>query len=192
MPVYQADNVFEKLDFSQKGFEQGEYDHCRFVNCDLHGCNLSMSVFIDCVFQDCHLSNANLSGTVFRDVTFTDCKMLGLRFDAANAHGLDFRFEHCQLSHSSFFRTRIRQTHFSRSVLEAVDFTEADLTQADFSGCDLKEAHFERSILDKADFRTAENFDINPELNRMKKAKFSLLGLAGLLGKYDLVIDSKL
>jgi hypothetical protein len=44
--------------------------------------------------------------------------------------------------------------------------------------------------MEKADFRSAFNYSINPEINRIKKAKFSLTGLQGLLGKYDIEIVS--
>jgi hypothetical protein len=43
--------------------------------------------------------------------------------------------------------------------------------------------------LEKADFRTAFNYSINPETNRIKKAKFSKEGLNGLLDKYDIEIE---
>jgi fluoroquinolone resistance protein len=35
----------------------------------------------------------------------------------------------------------------------------------------------------------ADNYNINPETNTLKKAKFSLEGVKGLLGEYDLVIE---
>jgi hypothetical protein len=50
-------------------------------------------------------------------------------------------------------------------------------------------ARFERTVLEKVDFRTSYNFSIDPEVNRMKKARFSLAGIAGLLGKYDIVVE---
>jgi hypothetical protein len=43
--------------------------------------------------------------------------------------------------------------------------------------------------LEKADFRTSYNYSINPEVNRIKKAKFSTAGIAGLLCKYDIEIE---
>ncbi len=48
---------------------------------------------------------------------------------------------------------------------------------------------FENTILDKTDFRTAYNFSIDPSINRMKKARFSVSGLPGLLSKYDIEIE---
>jgi hypothetical protein len=37
--------------------------------------------------------------------------------------------------------------------------------------------------------RTSYNYSINPEVNRIKKAKFSTTGIAGLLHKYDIEIE---
>jgi uncharacterized protein YjbI with pentapeptide repeats len=63
------------------------------------------------------------------------------------------------------------------------------LTQAVFNNCNLELASFDRTLLEKADFRSSYNYVINPETNKIKKAKFSLLGVAGLLEKYDIVIE---
>jgi len=69
-----------------------------------------------------------------------------------------------------------------------VDLTECDLASAVFDHCDLAGATFENTILEKADLRTSFNYSIDPERNRVKKAKFSLQGLPGLLNKYDIEI----
>jgi uncharacterized protein YjbI with pentapeptide repeats len=69
------------------------------------------------------------------------------------------------------------------------DFGECDLSEAVFDNCDLARAVFDNTILEKTDFRTAYNFSIDPEHNRVKKAKFSISGLQGLLLKYDIKID---
>ena len=72
--------------------------------------------------------------------------------------------------------------------MKEVDFTESDLTEALFDGCDLNGAIFQRTNLEKANLETASNFNIDPENNRIKKAKFSADGLYGLLHKYDIDI----
>ena len=69
-----------------------------------------------------------------------------------------------------------------------MDFTETDLTDAVFDECDLSKAIFENTILEKVDLSTSINFNIDPERNRLKKAKFSAENIVGLLEKYDLVI----
>lgn len=133
---------------------------------------------------------AKLNKSAFRDVKFKDCKLLGLRFDTCHDFGLSFSFEGCQLDHSVFFKTKIRKTTFINSQLKGVDFTEADLSLALFDQCNLAEAVFDRTNLEKADLRTAVNYSIDPEINRLKKARFSMSGISGLLDKYDIQIDT--
>jgi hypothetical protein len=58
-----------------------------------------------------------------------------------------------------------------------------------FAECDLSRAVFQAGILEKTDFRSAFNYTIDPELNKLKKAKFSRSGLAGLLEKYNIDIE---
>jgi len=47
---------------------------------------------------------------------------------------------------------------------------------------------FENTILEKVDFSTSFNYSIDPEMNKIKKAKFSLPEVIGLLNKYDIEI----
>jgi fluoroquinolone resistance protein len=42
---------------------------------------------------------------------------------------------------------------------------------------------------EKTDFRTAINYSIDPENNRIKKAKFNFSEIFGLLDKYDIEIE---
>ena len=56
--------------------------------------------------------------------------------------------------------------------------------------CDLTDTKFENTVIEKADFRTSFNYSIDPYLNRIKKAKFSLTNITGLLDKYDIEIES--
>jgi len=44
---------------------------------------------------------------------------------------------------------------------------------------------------ERTDFRTSFNYSIDPEKNRIRKARFSLIGIAGLLNKYDIDIDNQ-
>ncbi|GHU58990.1 hypothetical protein FACS189411_15280 [Bacteroidia bacterium] len=82
----------------------------------------------------------------------------------------------------------MKNTRFKNTQLQEVDFVEADLTGSIFENCDLTRTIFERTILEKADFRTSYNYSLDPEANRIKKAKFSLTGLPGLLSKYNIEI----
>ena len=83
----------------------------------------------------------------------------------------------------------MKKTKFEDCSLKEVDFSAADLSMAVFLNCDLSQAVFQQTNLEKADFRTAFNYSLNPEANKIKKAKFSLSGIVGLLGKYDIIIE---
>ena len=83
----------------------------------------------------------------------------------------------------------MKKTVFSGCSLKEVDFEETDLTMVNFEQCDLMGAHFIRTILEKTDFRTAINYTLDPEMNKMKNARFSYLGISGLLAKYDIDIE---
>jgi uncharacterized protein YjbI with pentapeptide repeats len=189
MDAYIEDKLFERVDFTKVPLEMGAYEHCRFVDCDFSGADLSNRRFSECVFAGCNLTLAVLGGTAFRDVQFTECKMWGLRFEHCSKFGQSFRFDRCSLNHSSFYQGRLKGTTFKDTQLHEVDFTECDLTQAVFDTSSLHLSRFDRTILEKADLRSAVDYSIDPESNRIKKAKFALLGLGGLLEKYDIVID---
>jgi len=83
----------------------------------------------------------------------------------------------------------MKKASFIDCSLKEVDFTAVDLSMAVFGNCNLERALFHESNLEKADFRTAANYTIDPETNKIKKAKFSTSGLAGLLGKYNIEIE---
>jgi len=186
---YVQDKTFDRIDFSRDVFTKGEYENCIFKNCVLESADLSDFRFIDCEFIACNLSLAKLDKTLFRDIIFSDSKMLGLRFDSCNHFGLSLSFKNCQLDHSSFYKLKIRKTVFTNCQLKGTDFSDADLSSVVFDNCDLDGAVFDNTILEKANLLTAYNFSIDPDRNRIKKAKFSLTGLPGLLSKYDIEIE---
>lgn len=115
--------------------------------------------------------------------------MQGLHFEACNPFLLEYQFTQCVLNLSSFYQTKSKKTSFQNCTLHEVDFTEADFSEAKFDTCDLAGALFDRTVLEKADFRSAINYTISPALNRLKKAKFSQDGLAGLLSDIGIEIS---
>lgn len=186
---YSVDKTFEKADFKTNPLQKGEYENCRFNNCNFSESSIEGSKFIDCHFTGCNLSLAKTDGTCLQNVTFKDCKMLGLRMDRCDAFGLAFSFDGCTLNHSSFYKLKIKKTVFRNCQMHEMDFTEADLSNTILDQCDLTGTTFENTTLEKADFRTAYNYSINPEINAVKKAKFSIPAVIGLLDKYDITIE---
>lgn len=187
--IYQAEKTFEKTDFIKTALPRGEYESCVFRYCNFADVNLSEFKFFECTFIGCNFSMANLTKTAFRDARFTDCKMLGLRFDLCNSFTFSVSFDNCTLDHSSFFKTSMKKAALKNSKLHEVDFTQCDLTGAVLFNCDLLRATFDNTVLEKADLRMSFNYSIDPTNNRIKKAKFSLQAVAGLLDMYDLEIS---
>ena len=187
--AFSEGKIFDKVDFTAIPLKTGDYEECRFINCNFSSSDLTEIKFSECEFVDCNLSMAKLMKTAFRNVKFRDCKMLGLRFENCNQFGFAVSFEDCNLNHSSFYQSRLKKIIFKNVQLLEVDFTESDLTCSVFENCDLTGATFDSTILEKADLRTSFNYSIDPEINRIKKARFSLSGITGLLHKYDIEID---
>lgn len=186
---YFSDQIFESTNFAQQPLDKGEYENCIFQNCNLEYADLSGFCFIDCEFVGCNLSLAKVVATAFRDVIFKESKMFGLHFDDCNEFGMSFTFDDFALNNSVFYKTIIRKTIFKNSKLIEVDFTECDLSNAVFTDCDLSGAVFDNTNLEKADFRTSVHYAIDPSKNRLKKAKFSLSEIHGLLHQFDIEID---
>jgi fluoroquinolone resistance protein len=183
------DEAFENINFSTTKPSATEYEYCQFRNCNFAGADLSRFRFMECSFTDCDWSNVKLAGAILNDVRFAGCKILGVHFEDCNEVLFTVSFNNCLLNFSSFYKHTAKKTSFRHCSLQEVDFTDADFTSALFDNCDLLNAHFENTVLEKADLRTAFNYTIDPEINRIRKAKFSKEGLAGLLGKYDIEID---
>jgi len=187
--VYIQDKKFDKENYTAIALPIADYENCIFNNCDFSNSDLSKRVFLECEFITCNLSSARLHKTAFKTVKFKDCKLLGLRFEDCDDFLFEVNFENCLLNLSSFYKMKIKKTGFKGSHLSETDFTEADLTSAVFDNCDLTAAKFEHTILEKVDFRTSHSYSIDPELNKIKKAKFSVHGVVGLLNKYDIEIE---
>ena len=83
----------------------------------------------------------------------------------------------------------MKKTNFIDCSIKEVDFAETDLSMAIFKNCDLLNTSFMRTNLEKTDFRSAVNYSFDPELNKIKKAKFSSEGISGLLMKYNIDIE---
>lgn len=188
MNGYFCDQVFENVDFTIDDLSPGDYEGCRFLRCSFAGITLPEIHFSECAFEGCNLSLVQLPGSTLQDVSFLRCRIAGVHFDACNHTLFTAKYDDCLLEHSSFFGMKLKKANFTSCILRDADFTGADLTEAVFDRCDLERALFEETILEKADFITSFHYTIDPEKNRIKKAKFSTAGLPGLLGRYQLDI----
>ncbi|MFC5624124.1 pentapeptide repeat-containing protein [Algoriphagus winogradskyi] len=187
MPLY-AEQTFKGLDYTQVPLSPSEYEQCTFEQCNFSGLDLRGNNFENCTFKNCDLSNTKVPDVSFQQVRFEHCKMLGIHFHASNPFLLEFIFSGCQLDYCSFYNLKIKKSKFINCRLLETDFTKADLTGSDFQGSDLSGTTFDQTTAEKVDFRNAIHYSIDPEINRIKGARFDLDGLPGLLGRYGIKI----
>ncbi|HLP04372.1 MAG TPA: pentapeptide repeat-containing protein [Paludibacter sp.] len=181
--------TFERIDFTTDKLIEDIYETCRFANCNFFQANLTNISFRECVFEDCDFSMASLKNTTLTDARFIGCKLVGVQFEECNPFLFSVDFENCILKLAVFYKVKLKKTRFKNCNMEEADFSGADLSSAVFDNCDLNRAVFQGANLEKADFRTAFRYSIDPELNRMAKARFSRMGIAGLLHKYRIEIE---
>lgn len=180
---------FVQIDFTKQRIALNTYDTCTFERCDFSKSDLAEVRFLDCRFIGCNFTLCSVGNTVFGNAVFQECKMTGINFEKANTALFSASFIQCDLSSSLFTKIKLRKTQFDNCILKSVDFTGCDLTDAKLPASDLAGAHFENTILEKADLRTAFNYSIDPDINRIRKARFSQSGLHGLLEKYGIEVS---
>lgn len=185
----QQDKTFERVEFTPHAIDDTEFENCVFRGCDLSNFVVAGSDFVDCRFEGCNLSMFVPNHCGMKQVAFADSKLVGVDFTKCTEFAFSVSFARCNLDFARFMKMPLKSTRFDTCSLREAQFGEANLTNASFAECNLDRAVFHRTTLTGADLRTASNYAIDPETNRVAKAKFSRLGLAGLLGKYGLVID---
>lgn len=181
--------LFDRIDYTTALLERGEYENCTFKNCNFYNADLSNFIFRECTFDGCDLSMVTFKNTTLNDIRFLNSKIMGVQFQECNSFLLSFGFENCIVKLSVFYKLKLKKIKFANCNLQETDFTEADLMNATFDNCDLYRAVFYNTNLEKADFRSSFNYSFDPERNRIKKARFSRLGIAGLLDKYNIEIE---
>lgn len=180
--------LFENIDFAVQPLPAKVFEQCSFENCSFVGVSFAEVEFSDCTFTGCDLSNAVVNKTAFRTIRFAGCKMLGLNFEKANPFLFKTEFTDCNLSYVSFRKCDLRKTLFTNCRMSDADMTDCNVSGAVFAECTMDGTKFDNTNLSKADLRTAQLYVIDPERNDIKKAKFSLQGVPGLLKKYDIEI----
>jgi fluoroquinolone resistance protein len=181
-------HVIAGINFTQIKLDNSEFEDYLFKNCQFSGQNLSKFQFVNCEFEGCEMSNVQVRNTALVDVMFKNSKLLGVRFDECSTRLLSIAFESCILDLSSFYTLKLKGIVFKHCSLKEVDFVESDLSNASFPHCNLLDAKFDATNLEGVDFRTAEHIQLDPERNKIRKAKFDLNSLPGLLGKYQIKV----
>lgn len=187
--VLHQDKIFKNVDYSEKKLSNREFLNCAFKNCNFTKSDLSNNEFMDCNFKNCNFSLTILQAAGLKNIKFFGCKLMGIDFNKCNSFLFSVNFQDCHLDYSSFFQMKMKKTNFIDCSIKEVNFAETDLSMAVFKNCDLLNTSFMRTNLEKTDFRRALNYSLDPELNKIKKAKFSSAGISGLLMKYNIDIE---
>ncbi len=189
-----TDETFTGARWVDERIEGLEFDSCVFERCVLHGSTFAHCRFGSCRFIGCDLSNAKVPSTRFRDVEFRSTKLIGI--DWTKADGMSDRaamasttFTECVLDLSSFYGLNLRGTTMERCSAKEIDLTEADLRDAVCRGTDFAGARFHGTDLENADLSGALNYAIDPRVNKVKRARFTLPEAAALLRGLDVIIE---
>lgn len=183
------DKSFQNIDSAGKSISGRSFENCRFFGCNFSAAQLSNNDFIDCHFENCDLTMAVIENTGLKTIAFINCKLMGIDFSKSKDFLFAVRFESCLMDFVSFIRKKMPKTHFLRCQIKEANFTDCDLSSANFAESTLERTIFQNTNLSKADFRQATQFSIDPQHNKLKKARFSTHGLIGLLDQYDIVVE---
>jgi uncharacterized protein YjbI with pentapeptide repeats len=104
-------------------------------------------------------------------------------------HLFSASFKNCVMQYCNFSGLNMKKGGFHRSLLKECYFKNTYLQGADFREVNLAGTIFHSCNLEKADFSGAIGYSIDPQVNQIKKAKFSLPDAIGLLACFDIILD---
>ncbi|MDA7744589.1 pentapeptide repeat-containing protein [bacterium] len=184
-----SNRIFNKslsLDLYNEGVV---FEECAFNGIDYGNKKMSEITFVECSFVECNFNMNDVHLTSFQNVLFEKCKLLGVNFSNCKQMLLEMKFLNSKLDYCVFQKLKMPRTEFVSCSLTDADFFQTDLKGSKVINCDLSGAIFENTILENADFSSSYNYTIDPELNYIEGAKFTLSSLPGLLSKYRIKIE---
>lgn len=184
--------IIERI-FKSKNFSSYQWNGKFFLDCSFENCNFTKSVwqnakFIGCSFSNCNISLIKLDGCRLQDVKFVDCKIVGADFFKCDPAFFSIACLKSFLQYSNFSDLNMKRISFEKCKLKECHFSNALLMEGSFKETELPGTIFHHCDLSKADFSSASQYNINPETNKIKKAKFSLPEAIGLLRGFDIII----
>lgn len=183
------EKAFKSEDFSKSVLDNHVFHQCSFTQCNFSECLLRNAKFCFCTFTECNLSLVKLEGARLQDVQFVNCKIVGAEFFKCEKTFFSPSFKNCFLHYCNFSDLNMKKVTFDGSKLRENHFTNTCLSGADFRSVDLSGTVFHNCDLTKADFTGASQYDIDPQTNKIKKAKFSLPEAVRLLNGFDITIE---
>lgn len=188
------DERFLRLTAHDRRFSEIEFANCTFERCAFARCVFYRCSFTDCRFNVCDLSGVEAPNSRFAGVRFTGSRLTGIDWTVAGDSTLSklllsLDFEECVLNYSSFFGMNLAGRTITRCTAHDVDLREADLTGASLTRTDFERALFRATNLSRADLTDATNYDIDPTVNTVSRARFSLPEALSLLRGFDVIVE---
>jgi uncharacterized protein YjbI with pentapeptide repeats len=183
-----VDRLFCDLAQQDRQFQQKEFVGCTFERCRFVGSVFEQCRFDGAVFRDCDLSVIKLPNTSLVDVRFEGCKLIGVDWTAVSTRFLRMSFDRCLLSNSTFARMDLQGLVLVACTCHDCDFLGANLARATCHNTDFAKSRFVQANLSKADFTGATRYLIDPTMNTVKGAIFSLPEAVSLLRGLGVVI----
>ncbi len=179
---------FSGLNLADETVKEIMFEQCTFENCSFVTCTFERCRFLTCKLTGCILSAITPTNTRFEDVTFISCKAIGVNWTRA-METRKLRFKDSQVNYSNFRFTKLPDLSMINCEAKESDFIEADLKGAVMKKTDFQNTRFFHSNLAEADFREAVNYSIDPAQNTLKKTRFSMPEVMGLLDSFDIIIE---
>ena len=187
------EETFSKLVIKDECIEHIEFQGCQFNQCKFMGVAFNKVTFIDCDFDACDLSLATFKGCKFSEVSFKNANLAGINWTELNWPLVKLTsplyFHSSNISHSSFYSLDLTDLIIEDCKAHDVDFRETNLNHASFVGSDLQNSLFMHTNLKQADFTNATNYSIDPQINSITQARFSVPEVMSLLNYFDIKIN---
>lgn len=174
---------------NQTLLDEENYSECVFKRCDLSSADLSKKRFFHCRFEGCNLTAVKLELTRLQEVTFYECKCMGVDFTLCDPQFLHLNFDHCQLRGCNFTEMPLKRIRLTGCQVRECHFVQSDMREGVFTESNFEGSLFHKTRLEKADFREAISYQINPENNPLKGAKFSKLEALSLLEGFGILLE---
>jgi fluoroquinolone resistance protein len=184
------DESFTNLQLETEDVISARFTDCKFINCKFPNILLKNSRFNNCEFIECDLNLVIIKSSSFPGTSFKKSKLMGINWTTSDWSNTSFGklkgFTDCVISLSTFINLDLKGIKIKDCIAHEVDFRNADMSEAELCGTDLLKSIFIKTNLTKADLSKAKNYDINPGLNTLSQAKFSLPEAMSLLYNMDI------
>lgn len=187
------EQTFRQISLEREMVQFTDFEDCVFDSCSFMETCFRKCRFLNCTFSACNLNLIQVDDSTFSRVNFENSKLVGINWTVAKwpQKGMlnSIEFADSVLNHATFIGLGLQKTRIIRCQARDVDFSDANMMLADLSDSDFEKSRFINTNLTQADLRGAKNYQISPQLNRLKQARFSLPEAMSLLYSLDILLD---